>query len=101
MRMYYSPKASSTILGGRLRSLLALVVVAALALIVFGAIKSSLLRSSFAIAPALTFGVMLASLGAVVLSVILPERSGKIVLGLGAAGFFLCLAGGLVFGVRF
>jgi hypothetical protein len=101
MRMYYSPKASSTILGGRLRSLLALAVVAALALILFGSIKVPLLRGDFAAAPTLTFGVMLASLGAVVVSVVLPERSGKFVLALGALGFFLCLAAGLVFGVRF
>lgn len=101
MRMYYSPKTSSSILGGRARSLVAVAVVCAGALMLVEAIKIAQLRPGFAVAPAITFGVMLASLGAVVVSVVLPERVGKIVLSLGAGGFFLCLAAGLIFGVRF
>jgi len=48
-----------------------------------------------------TFGIMLASLAGVVLSVILPDRLGKAILLLGAAGFFAGLGYALATGVRF
>jgi hypothetical protein len=48
----------------------------------------------------LTFGLMLVSLAGVVLSVVLPDRIGKALLLVGAAGFFGCLTLALLGSVR-
>jgi hypothetical protein len=49
----------------------------------------------------LILGGMLASLAAVMLSLIVPDRVGRIALMAGAAGFFACLGYALLNGVRF
>jgi hypothetical protein len=68
--------------------------------IVLEALRLQPLRPGVASTSAMTFGLMLASLAGVVLSVILPERLGKAILLLGALGFFACLGVALIFGIR-
>jgi hypothetical protein len=81
--------------------IITIVVLAVGAMIVIEAGKLPALAASGAGRAATTFGVMLASLAGVVLSVILPERIGKAVLLLGASGFFVGLGYALTSGIRF
>lgn len=103
MRIPYTAKAPA---GPRLFSFVVALgaivsIVAAAVFVSLEALSAPSVRTLLAQAPAIVFGLMLASLASVVVSVILPERPGKAVLGFGAAGFFVCLAAALVFGVRF
>lgn len=80
--------------------LLTAVAIAAGAVIVFEAMKLQKVHASVGSTTAYTFGLMLASLSGVLLSVVLPERVGKALLLLGALGFFACLAAALMTGMR-
>ncbi len=103
MRIYYAPKASA---GPRVAAFL-IAVASAIALL-FLATMLALevlnmhgLRALLELAPPAVFSLMLVSLASVVVSVALPESAGKAALWFGAAGFFVCLAAALVFGVKF
>ncbi|MFM9884823.1 MAG: hypothetical protein ACKVQT_17500 [Burkholderiales bacterium] len=98
--MYYNPHKAPSSYSTAFFVLLTAISVAAGAVIVFEAIKLQRFHASVGSTTAFTFGLMLASLAGVLLSVILPERIGKAILLLGALGFFACLAVALVFGFR-
>lgn len=99
--MYYTQKTSSGAWAAFARIFLTIIISTLVALIGFELLKAPIQRAGFVGTTGLLFGAMLMSLAAVVVSVILPERYGRVLLYLGTAGFFACLTGALVFGVRF
>lgn len=96
----YSTRSAQSAPSAIFLLLVTLVVIAAGAVIVLEAGRLSTLTAQ-ADRAATTFGVMLASLAGVMLSVVLPDRIGKALLFVGALGFFGCLAYALANGVRF
>jgi hypothetical protein len=76
------------------------VAIAAATVIVFETIKLHRFHPAVSATTAVTFGLMLTSLSGAVLSVILPPRSGRIVLLASAVMFFVALALALIYGIR-
>lgn len=100
--MFYTSRSSSTSSHSTVFILIVTIVVLSVgALIVIEAGRLPAVATQGAGRAATTFGLMLASLAGVVLSVILPERIGKPLLFVGASGFFAGLVYALTSGIRF
>lgn len=79
---------------------LAAVAITAATVIVFESIKLHRFHPAVSATTAVTFGLMLTSLSGALLSVILPPRSGRVVLLASAVMFFVGVALALIYGIR-